>query len=713
MNGSTLDAMADAIDSAAVIVMVMTSAYKASANCKLEAEYAHLKNVQMIPVLIESGYRPDGWLGMLLGSKLYFDFTSAFDDTGATTTLFHESMMKLKHEISMHHLPTKTLLSPPPVGRERSLQHELDKHRQRRNSKPMAGIGSASTSPTSSLKSRNSMLKMSSFQQLAAEATSEKVRADACRATIDESRNMDSAGAEGGGLTSQRSTSNASCMVTDESAYPIQTEGELADALNISCRTSTEGTVEGGTPHAGYTPRHRDGGQQQQPQQQPQEVEYSMPMPVPVQHATATPTVDVLGWSADDVCHWLESKLRLPQYVRQAFAARQIDGVVLCMLTPETLQDELGVADLFHRQKILGHLHLLKRAMTSDHKHAHAHDLRQLPPSAGLNKSGSMDVSASLASASAGVATVFDELVCLSESVAGARTEWRTAAVRTPPSALASVSAEAGPGPGSAGSAVSALEMSAVSAVTTAAASVELEQLQSFLLPPSPSIPLSPLFAGGSQSRTRLRPGARQLVPLSPYADTAATSTTGGTSTHAKRWWTCRWCPAYRLIYVFAAQAHSDHPQAHEAYSAEWIAQVGEYFLAHDPGGCSSVAISNEASASAGGPPGHEYDRSGNARDGGGRGPGERGRAGVTFMPAARQQQQRGRGRTPSALVCVSRELTEEIERQRKSGDEYELPLHYFAPAMDGATAVVAAAQLTATIEAFCFASAPAAGPPQ
>jgi len=40
-----------------------------------EAEYAFNKRKVIIPLLLETGYRPDGWLGLLVLTNLYFDFS--------------------------------------------------------------------------------------------------------------------------------------------------------------------------------------------------------------------------------------------------------------------------------------------------------------------------------------------------------------------------------------------------------------------------------------------------------------------------------------------------------------------------------------------------------------------------------------------------------------------------------------------------------------
>ena len=41
-----------------------------------EAEYAYRLRKNVIPLLVEDGYQPDGWLGVLQGTRLYYNFYS-------------------------------------------------------------------------------------------------------------------------------------------------------------------------------------------------------------------------------------------------------------------------------------------------------------------------------------------------------------------------------------------------------------------------------------------------------------------------------------------------------------------------------------------------------------------------------------------------------------------------------------------------------------
>jgi hypothetical protein len=74
MKGSTVDAMSLAVEDAAVVVFGVSRAYKESTNCRLEAQYAMQREVDTVPLMLVDGYRPDGWLGMLMGTRLWYSF---------------------------------------------------------------------------------------------------------------------------------------------------------------------------------------------------------------------------------------------------------------------------------------------------------------------------------------------------------------------------------------------------------------------------------------------------------------------------------------------------------------------------------------------------------------------------------------------------------------------------------------------------------------
>eukprot|EP00033_Pygsuia_biforma_P002700 GCRY01002982.1.p1 GENE.GCRY01002982.1~~GCRY01002982.1.p1 ORF type:complete len:685 (+),score=124.67 GCRY01002982.1:99-2153(+) len=105
MKGSTLEGMAEAVESSSCILMCVSRAYKQSANCRLEAEYAFSSGKRIVPLMVEADYTADGWLGALVGSKLFFDFTMPLTLTNADDTpyltdpVFREVASRLLREL--------------------------------------------------------------------------------------------------------------------------------------------------------------------------------------------------------------------------------------------------------------------------------------------------------------------------------------------------------------------------------------------------------------------------------------------------------------------------------------------------------------------------------------------------------------------------------------------------------------------------------------
>ena len=74
--GSEIDeaVMASKIEDSAVLLYGISQADKDCADCKRMAQYAQQRNVGMVPLMLQAGYRVDGWLGIVLGSNLWFGF---------------------------------------------------------------------------------------------------------------------------------------------------------------------------------------------------------------------------------------------------------------------------------------------------------------------------------------------------------------------------------------------------------------------------------------------------------------------------------------------------------------------------------------------------------------------------------------------------------------------------------------------------------------
>ena len=59
---------------------------------------------------METDYKPDGWLGILVGTKLFYDFSGKYDFSDKSNQLLRE-ISGLKKRTSMSEVPTKV----PPV----------------------------------------------------------------------------------------------------------------------------------------------------------------------------------------------------------------------------------------------------------------------------------------------------------------------------------------------------------------------------------------------------------------------------------------------------------------------------------------------------------------------------------------------------------------------------------------------------------------------
>jgi len=73
MEGSVLEKMAEAVEESSIILIFLSSRYKDSQACRTEAEYAYKLKKEIICIMAEDNYQPRGWLGALLGNKLWYN----------------------------------------------------------------------------------------------------------------------------------------------------------------------------------------------------------------------------------------------------------------------------------------------------------------------------------------------------------------------------------------------------------------------------------------------------------------------------------------------------------------------------------------------------------------------------------------------------------------------------------------------------------------
>jgi hypothetical protein len=66
------------------MLLTVSLAYKESSNCRLEFNYAHQLGLPWIPLMMERDYQAKGWLGLLLGTRLWYGLWDAEKDDDAT-----------------------------------------------------------------------------------------------------------------------------------------------------------------------------------------------------------------------------------------------------------------------------------------------------------------------------------------------------------------------------------------------------------------------------------------------------------------------------------------------------------------------------------------------------------------------------------------------------------------------------------------------------
>ncbi|XP_076084653.1 uncharacterized protein LOC143055403 [Mytilus galloprovincialis] len=96
MHGSTLQAMAHAVEKADIVLVCYSQNYKNSDNCRAEAEYAFQLKKKVIPLKMEKAYKPDGWLGFIIGAKLFYDFSGKYPFEKKMTELINEVQSSLQ-----------------------------------------------------------------------------------------------------------------------------------------------------------------------------------------------------------------------------------------------------------------------------------------------------------------------------------------------------------------------------------------------------------------------------------------------------------------------------------------------------------------------------------------------------------------------------------------------------------------------------------------
>jgi hypothetical protein len=93
----------------------------------MEAEYTIQKQKPFVPLILQKSYHPDGWLGFILGSKIYIDYTKySFEECSSrlqkelknfhdfntySTSVFNNKPFDKKEILKTRNLPKQILVS--------------------------------------------------------------------------------------------------------------------------------------------------------------------------------------------------------------------------------------------------------------------------------------------------------------------------------------------------------------------------------------------------------------------------------------------------------------------------------------------------------------------------------------------------------------------------------------------------------------------------
>jgi len=99
--------------------MAVSSGYQKSKNCRYEGEYSCMQGKKIIPVMMEKGFKPSSWLGLMCGAKLYFSCHT--DIAGQIPALKKEILTLIEMGEQVHHTALPSIETTPTAKVEPSL----------------------------------------------------------------------------------------------------------------------------------------------------------------------------------------------------------------------------------------------------------------------------------------------------------------------------------------------------------------------------------------------------------------------------------------------------------------------------------------------------------------------------------------------------------------------------------------------------------------
>jgi len=90
MGNKVFHSMASAVQQCRVVIVCGSSSYEQSRNCEIELTFAIQRKKCIVPLLVENGYKPDGWLACSLSNLLRFNMVGKYDfDTSMSNLIRH------------------------------------------------------------------------------------------------------------------------------------------------------------------------------------------------------------------------------------------------------------------------------------------------------------------------------------------------------------------------------------------------------------------------------------------------------------------------------------------------------------------------------------------------------------------------------------------------------------------------------------------------
>ncbi|CAF1154434.1 unnamed protein product [Didymodactylos carnosus] len=126
MHGIIMEAIANAIEQSRCVLICMSDTYSHSPYCQSEAQYAFEKRRLLIPLKVQDGFKPQGWLAFTISGRMYVDFIKMDFQTAyqQLRSQFYQNQIDKKNVSSK---PAKSYLTEEPKEKEQIIVYSYPK----------------------------------------------------------------------------------------------------------------------------------------------------------------------------------------------------------------------------------------------------------------------------------------------------------------------------------------------------------------------------------------------------------------------------------------------------------------------------------------------------------------------------------------------------------------------------------------------------------